>query len=535
MSGDAINLLLGGIGLFLLGMLLMTDGLKAAAGPALTQVLASSTRTRWRGLASGVFVTAVVQSSSAVTVAAIGFVNAGLLTFGQSLWVIFGANVGTTMTGWLVALIGLKIKVEVMALPMIGIGMALRLSGAETRRGAVGTALAGFGALFLGIGYLQQSLSGTAEGFDLASLSGQGIGSVVAFVLAGLLLTTLMQSSSAALAIVLTLAESGLLPLHEGAAAVIGANIGTTVTALIAAIGATPNARRAAAAHVMFNVLTGVVALLLLPFLVSTVDLLRDGLALDHSPATQLALFHTIFNLLGVLLMWPLSTHLALFLQHRFRSREEDLGQPRYLDRNVASVPSLAAGALRRELVRFGGMAVGAVWARAGLLTGARGRPDDSAALPLLDRAIAAFVTRVSRASMSGRTAQTVASLLRVQRYYETCGELAPEVATAHAAVEALGAIPLREAVTRLAEEADRLLVQLNPDTEPFAPLAKEQAECFEADYQALKRDLLTAGACGEIDIPTMESMMRSFSTLRRVVEQAAKAARLLQPELAED
>ena len=168
MSGS-VNVLLGGVGLFLLGMALMTDGLKTTAGPALGRLLASSTQTRWRGLVSGVVVTALVQSSSAVTVAAIGFVNAGLLTFGQSLWVIFGSNVGTTMTGWLVALIGLKIKVEAAALPMIGIGMALRLTGAESRRGAAGTALAGFGVLFLGIGLLQQAFAGAGGAVDLTA------------------------------------------------------------------------------------------------------------------------------------------------------------------------------------------------------------------------------------------------------------------------------------------------------------------------------------------------------------------------------
>jgi phosphate:Na+ symporter len=156
MESARIGLLLGGVGLFLLGMALMTDGLKMAAGPALGAIISSSTQTRWRGLLSGIVVTAMVQSSSAVTVAAIGFVNAGLLTLGQSLWVLFGSNVGTTMTGWLVALVGLKIKVDAAALPLIGLGMALRISGPQTRRGAIGGALTGFGVLFLGISFIQQ-------------------------------------------------------------------------------------------------------------------------------------------------------------------------------------------------------------------------------------------------------------------------------------------------------------------------------------------------------------------------------------------
>ncbi|MCF8198813.1 MAG: Na/Pi symporter [Sulfuritalea sp.] len=529
MDSSSLKILLGGVGLFLLGMMLMTEGLKTAAGPTLSRILASSTQTRLRGLFSGIGVTALVQSSSAVTVATIGFVNAGLLTFGQSLWVIFGANVGTTMTGWLVALIGFKIKVEVAALPMIGLGMALRISGAETRRGAAGTALAGFGVLFLGIGFLQQAFSG--EGFDLSEISGEGVRSVILLMLAGLLMTVIMQSSSAALAIVLTLAESGALPLQDAAAAVIGSNIGTTVTALIAVIGATPNARRAAAAHVLFNTLTGVAALALLPLLIGVVDLFSTSFSLAASPAISLALFHTVFNVLGVMLMWPLSNQLAAFLLRRFRSREEDVARLRYLDRNVASVPSLAADALRRELIRFGGIAIGAVWSRNGQLTGAGGRPDDSTALTPLGQAIAGFVTQVNRASMADHTARKLAQLLRVQRYYETCGELAPEIATGHAAVMALGETTLHAAVIALATHADSLLLQLNPDTEPFAPLDEAQARDFELDYQQLKSEILSAGARGEIDIDTMESLTRSFSALRRVIDQGAKAARLLNPE----
>ncbi len=528
MNGIGFAPLLGGIGLFLLGMMLMTDGLKAAAGPVLGQVIRSSTQTRLRGLISGIVVTTLVQSSSAVTVAAIGFVNAGLLTFSQSLWVIFGSNVGTTTIGWLVALVGFKIDIEAAALPLIGVGMALRLSGADTRRGAAGGALAGFGILFLGIDFLQQAFSNADEAFNLAAWSGHGFWSVLGFVLVGLLLTVIMQSSAASLTIVLTLAAAGVLPLQEAAAAVIGANVGTTVTALLAAIGATPSARRAAAAHILFNVLTGCVALLLLPLLIAAVDHLQDAFQLDSSPAVSLALFHTVFNVLGVLLMWPLGTHFANFLLHRFRTREEEISQPRYLDRNVASVPSLAADALHRELVRFGGMAVGSVWSRLGLLAGQATRPDESAALPKLNRAIADFVARTSRSSMSADTAQMLASLLRVQRYYETCGELAPDIATGQDAIAALGDTPLRQDLLALVDFADVLLIQLNPDTEPFAPLSEAQADEFEDRYQHLKAGLLTAGACGEIDIDTMESLTRSFSTLRRVIDQSGKAARLL-------
>lgn len=528
MEGIGFGMLLGGVGLFLLGMALMTDGLKMAAGPALGEIISASTQTRWRGLLSGIVVTAMVQSSSAVTVAAIGFVNAGLLTLGQSLWVLFGSNVGTTMTGWLVALVGLKIKVDAAALPLIALGMALRISGPETRRGSIGGALTGFGVLFLGIDFIQQGFAGSEQALDLAELSGRGWLSVVAFVLAGMLLTVLMQASAAALVVVLTLANAGIIPLSEAAAAVIGANIGTTVTALIAVIGATPNARRAALAHVLFNLLTGLVALLMLPLLLAGVAHLRDAFELESSPAVSLALFHTLFNLLGVALMWPLTERLTVFLQGRFRTREEEVGQPQYIDRNVASVPSLAADALRREMIRLGGMTIAGVRNRTALLAGQAARPDDSAAQPGLSQAMRNFLTEVTRHGMSERTASTLAVLLRTQGYYDLCHELAPDITIGRDAVATLAGSPLHGEVCALASHAGRLFAQFDPTGDHPQPATAEQLAAFEAEYQTLKAALLVAGADGRLAIAAMDALTRSFSIIRRLVDQAAKAARLL-------
>ncbi|MDP3613342.1 MAG: Na/Pi symporter, partial [Rubrivivax sp.] len=175
--------------------------------------------------------------------ATIGFVNAGLLALGPALWVLFGANVGTTMTGWIVALVGLKFKVELLAMPLAGLGALLRLTGEGRRSGAIGTALAGFGLLFMGIALLQQAFAGLAGQIRLPQ--GEGPWVLLAQLGIGTLMTVLMQSSSAAMAITLTAAQGGLIEAQGAAAVVIGANIGTTVTALLAAIGATPNARRA--------------------------------------------------------------------------------------------------------------------------------------------------------------------------------------------------------------------------------------------------------------------------------------------------
>jgi len=524
MSGwDVFGGLAGGIGLFLLGMGLMTDGLKLAAGPSLERILAHSTRTPWRGLASGVLVTALVQSSSAVTVAAIGFVNAGLLTLGQSMWVLFGANVGTTMTGWLVALVGLKFKIEVLALPLIGIGMALRLSGENQRRGALGQALAGFGVLFLGIDMLKESFSGLSADFKLPE--GEGIKDTLVQVLVGLVLTVLMQSSSASLTIALTAAQGGLLTAQGAAAVVIGANVGTTVTALIASIGATPNAKRAAAAHILFNVLTGAVALALLPWLVRAIGAAGEALELGSAPAAKLALFHTTFNLLGVALIWPIAGRMAHFLEQRFRAAEEDEARPRYLDNNVVAVPALALDALEREVRRMGGIALRMMRET---VSGAAGDKlaADQRIVARLNLAVADFISRMSQASMSRDSAWRLPHILRVARYYESVAELAVEAAVASGETPTPAS---EESSTAFLEQVTKLLSRVDFGEGLAEPAGIEfDSQNLEGSYQLLKAELLEAGAQGRLPVAGMDARLRAASALRRAMQQALKAARML-------
>lgn len=517
--------MLGGIGLFLLGMNLMTDGMRLAAGQALKGILASSTRTPLRGLASGTLMTALVQSSSAVTVAAIGFVNAGLLTLGQSLWVLFGSNVGTTMTGWLVALVGLKFKIDVLALPLIGVGMMLKLAGGNGKRGALGMALAGFGVLFLGIDMLRVSFSGVGSDFSLAEFG--GMTGIALMVLTGILMTVVMQASAASLVMAFTAAESGMIGIEAAAAIVIGANVGTTVTALIAAIGATPNAKRAALAHVLFNVITGIVALLLLPGLLWLISLLRDLLEMDAAPAATLAMFHTVFNLLGVALMWPLVGHLTHFLERRFRTAEEDEARPQYLDANVAEVPALALDALQQEVRRMGTIALRAL--RVAINgSAAEHSAHDQQIVASLNLAIADFITRLNRNGMSPEGAQRLPAILRTARYYETLAELALEVASAslqplqHASLES----------GRFIAQAEALLDAVDPATSMQDSAAVSLAlQTLEEHYQSLKSKLLEAGAQGQLPVAEMDARLRIAGATRRAAQQAVKAALMLSAE----
>lgn len=206
---DAAGGFFGGVGLFLLGMHLLTDGLKLAAGRALEDLLERSTSTRLRGLAAGILITSLVQSSTAVTVASIGFVNTGLLSLQNALWVIFGSNVGTTMNAWLVAALGFGFRIDAFALPFVGLGAVLMLASGTPRLRALGEALAGFGVLFLGIDVLKESFSGIGGRLDLAEHIRPGFSGYLILVAIGTLLTVLMQASGAVIAIVITPLRAG--------------------------------------------------------------------------------------------------------------------------------------------------------------------------------------------------------------------------------------------------------------------------------------------------------------------------------------
>lgn len=337
--------LLGGVGIFLVGMTLLTEGLRVAAGAALRQILARFTRNRFSAVASGALVTGLTQSSSATTLATIGFVSAGLMTFQQALGVIFGANVGTTSTGWLVSTVGLKVDITMLAFPLIGAGAVVMLLG-NGARAAIARAVVGFGLIFVGIDFLQDGMTSLADDLDPGTFQGQTLQGRILLVLLGVAMTVLMQSSSAAVATTLAALDAGAIDLNEGAALVIGQNLGTTVTAGIAAIGASLSARRTALAHVLFNALTGVVALSALPIFVDVSQEVAEG-----DPAISLAAFHTLFNVAGVVILLPVTRQFSRLVERLLPEREPDLVS--HLDDTVLDVPHIAIDTSRRTIGRI--------------------------------------------------------------------------------------------------------------------------------------------------------------------------------------
>lgn len=519
----------GGIGLFLLGMKMMTDGLKVAAGDALRHILAQWTKTPLRGFLSGIMITSLVQSSSAVTVAVIGFVNAGLLSILQTVYVIYGTNIGTTMTSWLVALVGFKVDVQNLALPLIGLGVFFRVIGSSGPRGALGDALAGFGLFFLGIAILKDAFIDIGSGVSFEQYPTEGPG-LLLFTGIGFMLTLLMQSSSAAMAVTLTAAAGGLIPMSAAAATVIGANVGTTSTAALAVIGATANAQRIAALHVAFNLLTGVVALVLLTPLLLLIEQFRSLLGLGDSVASSLALFHTLFNILGVLLLWHLTPALVRWLERRLRSADEDLGRPVYLDKNVVSTPTLAFSALVMELGRMGDYA-------SRMMSDAFSTERHTSAQLLKDKvvmqrlvdAVNRFCILMQKSNLPGEIGEHIPLALRISRYYMAAATVSVEMSQAQENLPYVEDEALQKSLDAFRGECVGLLELADPLSEEFdAEAALQVLAELESHYELLKAQLLNAGARETIHLRQMVALLDRYSAIRRAMEQMVKGASCL-------
>jgi phosphate:Na+ symporter len=335
--------LLAGLGIFLYGMHLLEDSVKALSGRAFRRMISHYTRGRVRSIGSGLLVTAILQSSSAVSLMVLAFVGAGIISMENAIGVIMGSNIGSTFAAWLVAVLGFKIKIENFALPFIGIGATLMIIfGTASRLFQVSRLLLGFGFLFLGLDFMKVSVESFAQGFDLTRMPDYGLWF---YLLVGTIMTAVMQSSFASIAIVLTALNTQLITFDIGAALVIGANVGTTITVLLGSIGGTPTKKRVAISHLVFNVLTGVIAILGIAILVRIVNLVID---IQTNSVMGLALFHTLFNVLGVILFFPFIGLLSRYLIKLYPERKAILTV--YIDKTPTQVADAATEALKKEI-----------------------------------------------------------------------------------------------------------------------------------------------------------------------------------------
>jgi phosphate:Na+ symporter len=411
---------LGGVGLFLLGMTVMTGGLKGLAGSALRTVLGKAAATPLSGVFWGAVVTLIVQSSSATTMSTIGLVSAGLLTFPQGLALVFGANIGTTGTGWLVALIGVRISLTAISLPMIFIGALIKLLG-RRRVSAGGAALAGFALVLFGLMTLQQGMDGLAEHLhpsDLPSVLGSpgmswwaGMLGVLMLVGVGLAMTAVMQSSTAAIAVTLSAHFAGAIGVDQACALIIGQNIGTATSSAMAAIGASHTAQRLALAYILFKLIAAAIALVLFPF--TTPLLIRVSHVVEG--VTLLAAYHTAYNVIGVAVLLPLIDQFTRLMERILPPRDKTLTQ--CLDPAALITPIAAVEAVRRTTARSLRVLCGAVeniLAIAGDERSARSEKRSAAATEAADalREAQIFISDVSGPPESEEEQQRLTSTL---------------------------------------------------------------------------------------------------------------------------
>jgi len=352
-SNEDAKTIIAGIAIFLIGMHYMEDGFKLFSGGALETVLENFTSTTPRAIGTGFLATAVVQSSSLVSVIIISFLSAELIGLTQAVGVVFGSNIGTTATAWMVAAFGLKIKIAHYALPMLIFGVIMQFSKSNSYRG-LGSVLIGLGFIFLGIAYMKDGFETLKQGLDLASYAMAGYLGVFVYIFFGAIATVIIQSSSATMAIIITALATGQIDYINALSLAIGANIGTTVTAVLGALASNWNGKRLAVAHFIFNIITGLFAVVFIYQLKELVDFLAPFLHIaSDDNAMRLALFHTIFNVAGVLIVAPFVSYLVRYLQTLFREEAKGRGQVKYLTSEVMEIPASALAALRKETIHL--------------------------------------------------------------------------------------------------------------------------------------------------------------------------------------
>lgn len=500
----------GGLGLLLLGMSVMTVGLRGWGGGAMRRNLVRFTHSPSSGAVTGAVATALLQSSSATTVVAVGFVGAGVLSYSQALGVVFGANIGTTATGWLVALFGIKFQLGQLAYPLVLAGALVRMFARGHSR-SIGSSMAGFGLIFIGISVLQQGMHGleaviTPSVFPDNSWLGR-----VKLVLIGAAITVVTQSSSAGVAAAVVAVSTGSIEFGQAAALVIGMDIGTTVTAVLATIGASAAARRTGYSHVIYNLMTGVGAFFLLDIYIY---LLQQWLPGAATGSAELALvgFHTLFNLIGVVAVLPVTGYFASAMVRLVPERSQPLLHR--LDSALLSEPDVALDAAKATLDAIG------VSCGRELVNLLRPGVEDQSAESVDDMQTA---IKACRRYLHGiRVANEPKALIRrhltLMHMMDHLARLVDRCDEARRARATIEDETLQQWGERIADSARRLAVVLSGEAEP------DQESCLYELWQELEEGsepcrerILTRVATQQIDAQVGSRQLKGVRWLRRV------------------
>ncbi|MEA3522982.1 MAG: Na/Pi symporter [Campylobacterota bacterium] len=344
------KIIAAGVAIFLIGMYFMEDGFKVFAGGTLQRVLKKTTNTLTRAFFSGFIATSIVQSSSLITVITISFLSADLIVLSQAIGIVYGSNLGTTTTAWIIAAFGVKVKIAYYAMPMLVFGIILRSVHSKSYQG-LGFILLGLGFIFLGIGYMKEGFDTLQNAIDLSQMAISGFLGLLFYIAVGTVATVILQSSSASMAIIITALAAGQIEYTSALALAIGSNIGTTITAILGSLASNTNGKRLALAHLIFNIITAMMAVVFLSYFVELVNIFATYLAIaEDNYLLKLALFHTLFNLFGILLIIPFTSHLVSFISKIIPQKKVSRGKARYLNPTVLQTAQSANAALHKEL-----------------------------------------------------------------------------------------------------------------------------------------------------------------------------------------
>ena len=431
--------LIGSLALFLYGMKIMSEGLEKFAGNRLRSILAAMTKNRFMGVMMGILVTALIQSSSATTVMVVSFVNAGLMTLTQSIGVIMGANVGTTVTAWIISAIGFKVNIALFALPLIGLGLPLIFSRKGNRKN-IGEFIFGFSFLFMGLNYLQTSATNLNIDVMVANLlshmTSDSFITIIIFVLVGALVTTIVQASAATMAITLMLFDMHIpgFGFELAAALAMGQNIGTTITAFMASLTANTQAKRAALAHMFFNVFGVIVVLIIFyPFCQFVSWFVEDILHNSDNPLFRLSAFHTFCNIGNTLLLIGFVKQIQELVCKLLPLKEENEEyRLRYISGGLLSTAELSILQARKEIVVFAQRCRKMLDLINGLLNTEKGQEFNSIFTRIekyeqitdsMDLEIAKYLNQVSEGRLSDDSKMQILQMLRTVSELESIGD----------------------------------------------------------------------------------------------------------------
>ncbi len=505
--------LIGALGLFLYGMKLMSEALQKVAGSKLRDFLAAMTSNRFMGVITGLSITAIIQSSSATTVMIVSFVNAGLLTLTESAGVIMGANIGTTVTAWIISILGFKVKMSILAYPIIGIGFPLIFSK-KTRNQSWGQVLVGFALLFIGLESLKTSVPNIGNNPEilefLKNFTGMGLWSNLIFLLIGTLLTVVIQSSSATMALTLVMCNNGWINFDSAAAMVLGENIGTTITANLAAMVANSTAKRAARLHFLFNVIGVLWVLSIFPFFLKGIDSIaqtfsgKSAFTDSGSIPIALSLFHSFFNILNVLIQIWFIKYLVKLVQRIVPEREdEDEFRLKYIKFGMLSTSELSLLQAKKEIVLYA-QQTKKLFSRLSTMLNEKNErkfnkqfekvkagEDKSDEMEI---SIAKYITKVAEGELSKESSKRISSMLRVIDEIESIGDSCLNIARAiHRANELDEHLTkemkenIREMFALLEKAFEIMLANLD---KPLSNIDKDGVEDIEKKINKLRNKL---------------------------------------------